>query len=126
MNSDVALWLQVSKTFSIPAGDVGSITLDVETLDRPSLYRIVYEKYEPMPIHQQQPADSGADSNLCVKNLDTGATLSMGSVNTLVLKELNSSRSSKSSTKLSSSSRYANVKVFLDRYGVLTITVCSL
>uniref|UniRef100_A0AAV1VM52 PDZ domain-containing protein n=1 Tax=Peronospora matthiolae TaxID=2874970 RepID=A0AAV1VM52_9STRA len=107
MNSDVALWLQVSKTFSIPAGDVGSITLDVETLDRPSLYRIVYEKYEPMPTHQQQPADLGADSKLCVKNLDTGATLSMGSVNTLVLKELKSSRSSKSSTKLSSSSRPA-------------------
>ncbi|CAI5712253.1 unnamed protein product [Hyaloperonospora brassicae] len=105
MNSDVALWLQVSKTFSIPAGDVGSITLDVETLDRPSLYRIVYEKYEPMPIHQATA--SAAGSNLCVKNLDTGSTVSMGSVNTLVLKELRSSRSSKASTKLSSSSRPA-------------------
>ncbi|KAE9354427.1 hypothetical protein PF008_g4539 [Phytophthora fragariae] len=104
MNSDVALWLQVSKTFSIPPGDVGTITLDVETLDRPSLYRIVYEKYEPMPI--QLPA-SVAESNLCVKNLDTGTTVSMGSVNNLVLKELTSSRSSKKSKKLSSSARPA-------------------
>ena len=110
MNSDVALWLQVSKTFSIPAGDVGSITLDVETLDRPSLYRIMYEKYEPMPI--QQATASVAGSNLCVKNLDTGATMSMGSVNTLVLKELRSSRSSKASTKLSSSSRYVKSSIF--------------
>ncbi|KAE9128748.1 hypothetical protein PF010_g4393 [Phytophthora fragariae] len=104
MNSDVALWLQVSKTFSIPPGDVGTITLDVETLDRPSLYRIVYEKYEPTPI--QLPA-SVAESNLCVKNLDTGTTVSMGSVNNLVLKELTSSRSSKKSKKLSSSARPA-------------------
>ncbi|POM79507.1 Hypothetical protein PHPALM_2809, partial [Phytophthora palmivora] len=104
MNSDVALWLQVSKTFSIPPGDVGTITLDVETLDRPSLYRIVYEKYEPTPI--QLPA-SVAESNLCVKNLDTGTTVSMGSVNNLVLKELKSSRSSKKSKKLSSSARPA-------------------
>lgn len=102
MNSDVALWLQVSKTFSIPPGDVGTITLDVETLDRPSLYRIVYEKYEPTPI--QLPA-SVAESNLCVKNLDTGTTVSMGSINNLVLKELQSSRSSKKSKKLSNSAR---------------------
>ncbi|CAH0516192.1 unnamed protein product [Peronospora belbahrii] len=81
MNSDVALWLQVSKTFSIPPGDVGTITLDVEALDRPSLYRIV--------------------------NLDTGTTMSMGSVNKLVLRELKSSRSSKKSKKLSSSARPA-------------------
>ncbi|GMF33850.1 unnamed protein product [Phytophthora fragariaefolia] len=104
MNSDVALWLQVSKTFSIPPGDVGTITLDVETLDRPSLYRIVYEKYEPTPI--QLPA-SVAESNLCVKNLDTGTTVSMGSVNNLVLRELESSRSSKKSQKLSSSASRA-------------------
>ncbi|OWZ24678.1 hypothetical protein PHMEG_000201 [Phytophthora megakarya] len=104
MNSDVALWLQVSKTFSIPPGDVGTITLDVETLDRPSLYRIVYEKYEPTPI--QLPA-SVAESNLCVKNLDTGTTVSMGSVNNLVLKELESSRASKKSKKLPSSARPA-------------------
>ncbi|KAF4323696.1 hypothetical protein BBO99_00001486 [Phytophthora kernoviae] len=104
MNSDVALWLQVSKTFSIPPGDVGTITLDVETLDRPSLYRIVYEKYEPTPI---QLPTSVAESNLCVKNLDTGTTVSMGSVNDLVLKELKSSKASKKSKKLSNSSRPA-------------------
>ncbi|KAG7392516.1 hypothetical protein PHYPSEUDO_000204 [Phytophthora pseudosyringae] len=104
MNSDVALWLQVSKTFSIPPGDVGTITLDVETLDRPSLYRIVYEKYEPTPI--QLPA-SVAESSLCVKNLDTGTTVSMGSINNLVLKELKSSWSAKKSKKLSSSARPA-------------------
>ncbi|ETP38427.1 hypothetical protein F442_13969 [Phytophthora nicotianae P10297] len=104
MNSDVALWLQVSKTFSIPPGDVGSITLDVETLDRPSLYRIVYEKYEPTPI--QLPA-SVAESSLCVKNLDTGTTVSMGSVNNLVLKELKSSRTAKKSKQLTSSARPA-------------------
>ncbi|RLN63900.1 hypothetical protein BBJ29_004790 [Phytophthora kernoviae] len=104
MNSDVALWLQVSKTFSIPPGDVGTITLDVETLDRPSLYRIVYEKYEPTPI---QLPTSVAESNLCVKNLDTGTTVSMGSVNDLVLKELKSSKASKNSKKLSNSSRPA-------------------
>ncbi|ETI40509.1 hypothetical protein F441_14051 [Phytophthora nicotianae CJ01A1] len=104
MNSDVALWLQVSKTFSIPPGDVGTITLDVETLDRPSLYRIVYEKYEPTPI--QLPA-SVAESSLCVKNLDTGTTVSMGSVNNLVLKELKSSRTAKKSKQLTSSARPA-------------------
>ncbi|KAL3673522.1 hypothetical protein V7S43_001230 [Phytophthora oleae] len=104
MNSDVALWLQVSKTFSIPPGDVGTITLDVETLDRPSLYRIVYEKYEPTPV--QLPASVG-ESNLCVKNLDTGTTVPMGIVNNLVLKELKSSRSAKKSKKLSSSARPA-------------------
>ncbi|KAL4169906.1 hypothetical protein KRP22_010817 [Phytophthora ramorum] len=104
MNSDVALWLQVSKTFSIPPGEVGTITLDVETLDRPSLYRIVYEKYEPTPI--QLPA-SVAESNLCVKNLDTGTTVSMGSINNLVLKELKSSRSATKSSTLSSSARPA-------------------
>ncbi|CEG47487.1 FOG: Ankyrin repeat [Plasmopara halstedii] len=104
MNSDVALWLQVSKTFNIPPGDVGTITLDVETLDRPSLYRIVYEKYEPTPI--QLPA-TVAESNLCVKNLDTGTTVSVGSVNTLVLKELESSRLARKSTRLSSSARPA-------------------
>ncbi|RLN96272.1 hypothetical protein BBJ28_00018759 [Nothophytophthora sp. Chile5] len=104
MNSDVALWLQVSKTFSIPPGDVGTITLDAETLDRPSLYRIFYEKYEPTPI--QLPA-SVTEQNLCVKNLDTGTTVSMGSVNDLVLKELKSTRSSKKTKQLSSSSRPA-------------------
>lgn len=104
LNSDVALWLQVSKTFIIPPGGVGTITLDVETLDRPSLYRIVYEKYEPTPI--QVPA-SVAESSLCVKNLDTGTTVSMGTANTLVLKELASSRSVKKSTRLSSSARPA-------------------
>ncbi|GMF10341.1 unnamed protein product [Phytophthora lilii] len=104
MNADVALWLQVSKTFSIPPGDVGTITLDVETLDQPSLYRIVYEKYEPTPI--KLPV-SVAESNLCVKNLDTGTTVSMGSVNNLVLKELRSSRTSKKSKKLSSSASRA-------------------
>jgi hypothetical protein len=104
MNSDVALWLQVSKTFSIPPGDVGTITLDVETLDRPSLYRIVYEKYEPTPI--QLPA-SVAESSLCLKNLDTGTTVSMGSVNNLVLKELKSSRSTIKSKKLPHSARPA-------------------
>ncbi|KAG2769647.1 hypothetical protein JG687_00000776 [Phytophthora cactorum] len=104
MNSDVALWLQVSKTFSIPPGDVGTITLDVETLDRPSLYRIVYEKYEPTPI--QLPA-SVAESSLCVKNLDTGTTVSMGSVNNLILKELKSSRIAKKSKNLTSSARPA-------------------
>ena len=102
MNSNVALWLQVSKTFSIPPGDVGTITLDVETLDHPSLYRIVYEKYEPTPI---QPRDPVAESNLCVRNLDTGTTMLMGSVNKLVLWELKSSRSSKKSKKLPSSAR---------------------
>lgn len=104
MNSDVSLWLQVSKTFSIPPGDVGTITLDSETLDRPSLYRIVYEKYEPTPI---KLPSSVAESNLCVKNLDTGTTVSMGSVNDLVLKELKSSRVSTKSKKLSSSARPA-------------------
>eukprot|EP00644_Phytophthora_capsici_P002221 jgi/Phyca11/568002/estExt2_Genewise1.C_PHYCAscaffold_270228 len=101
MNSEVALWLQVSKTFSIPPGDVGTITLDVETLDHPSLYRIMYEKYEPTPMA------SDAESNLCVKNLDTGTTVSVGSVNSLVLKELKSSRSAKKAKKLSSSARPA-------------------
>ncbi|KAI9995509.1 hypothetical protein PInf_012574 [Phytophthora infestans] len=104
MNSDVALWLQVSKTFNIPPGDVGTITLDVETLDRPSLYRIVYEKYEPTPI--QLPA-SVAESSLCVKNLDTGTTVSMGSVNNLVLKELKSSRTANKTKNLTSSARPA-------------------
>ncbi|ETN05169.1 hypothetical protein, variant [Phytophthora nicotianae INRA-310] len=110
MNSDVALWLQVSKTFSIPPGDVGTITLDVETLDRPSLYRIVYEKYEPTPI--QLPA-SVAESSLCVKNLDTGTTVSMGSVNNLVLKELKSSRTAKKSKQLTSSARWAMFTLML-------------
>ncbi|RMX69816.1 hypothetical protein DD238_000591 [Peronospora effusa] len=104
MNSDVALWLQVSKTFSVPPGDVGTITLDVETLDHPSLYRIVYEKYEPTPI---QLRHSTAENSLCVRNLDTGTSMLMGNVNTLVLRELQSSRSSKKSKKLSSSARPA-------------------
>ncbi|KAI9908004.1 hypothetical protein PsorP6_004149 [Peronosclerospora sorghi] len=103
MNSDVALWLQVSKTFSIPPGEMGTITLDVETLDHPSLYRIVYEKYEPTPA---QPA--AAKNPLCVKNLDTGKILSASSVNKLVLRQLKSSRSSTKSKKLSSSASRAS------------------
>lgn len=101
-NSDVPLWLQVSKTFSIPPGDVGTITLDVETLDHPSLYRIVYEKYEPRPT---QLRTSVAENNLCIRNLDMKTMVSMDSVNKLVLKELKSSRLSKKSEKLSSSAR---------------------
>ncbi|CAI5733468.1 unnamed protein product [Peronospora destructor] len=104
MNSNVALWLQVSKTFSILPGDVGTITLDVETLDHASLYRIVYEKYEPTPIQLRDPI---AESKLCVRNLDTGSTMLMGSVNKLVLRELKSCRLSKKSKKLSSSARPA-------------------
>lgn len=92
INSDVALWLQVSKTFSIPPGEVGTITLDSETLDRPSLYRIFYEKYEPTPV--QIPPEV-AEKSLCVKNLDTGTTVSVGSVNDLVLKQLRSTRTAK-------------------------------
>jgi hypothetical protein len=112
MNSDVALWEQVSKNFTIPPGawlafemgfcglvvvlscvislgDIGSITLDSETLDRPSLYRIFYEKYEPTPL--RVPAQV-AESTFSIKNLDTGTTVSIGSVNNLVLKELESTR----------------------------------
>lgn len=92
INSDVALWLQVSKTFSIPPGEVGSITLDAESLDRPSLYRVFYEKYEPTPV--QIPPEV-AENSLCVKNLDTGTTVSMGSANDLVLKQLQSTRTAK-------------------------------
>ncbi|KAJ0409692.1 hypothetical protein ATCC90586_007481 [Pythium insidiosum] len=99
MNSDVALWLQASKTFPIPPG---TITLDVETLDRPSLYRIFYEKYEPTPVHL--PAEV-MEQSLSIKNLDTGTTVSMGSVNDLVLKELESTRASRKAKKLSNSSR---------------------
>ncbi|GLD91697.1 hypothetical protein PINS_up000230 [Pythium insidiosum] len=104
MNSDVALWLQASKTFPIPPGDIGTITLDVETLDRPSLYRIFYEKYEPTPV--QLPPEV-MEQSLSIKNLDTGTTVSMGSVNDLVLKELESTRASRKTKKLSSSSREA-------------------
>lgn len=89
VNTNVALWLQVSKTFPIPPGQVGSITLDIETLDRPSLYRIFYEKYEPTPM--EVPIEI-AENSLCVRNLDTGRTLSMGDVNEVVLKELESTR----------------------------------
>lgn len=132
MNSDVPLWLQVSKTFAIPpgrrrfgqlvldrdptvsdsmvyvyrasgAGDVGSITLDSETLDRPSLYRVFYEKYEPTPV--KLPADV-AENNFSIKNLDTGTTVSAGAVNELVLRELNSTRSTRKTKHLSNSSRY--------------------
>lgn len=92
MNADVSLWLQVSKTFSIPPGNVGTITVDSETLDRPSLYRIFYEKYEPTPM--ALPTDV-MENNLCVKNLDTGTTVSMGSVNDLVMRELKTTRVAK-------------------------------
>lgn len=102
MNSDVALWLQVSKSFSIPPGNVGSITLDSETLDRPSLYRVFYEKYEPTPI--KLPAEV-AENNFSIRNLDTGTTVSVGSVNDLVLRELNSTRNTRKTKKLSNSSR---------------------
>ncbi|KAF1335401.1 hypothetical protein FI667_g1223, partial [Globisporangium splendens] len=104
MNSEVPLWLQVSKNFSIPPGDVGSITIDSETLDRPSLYRIFYEKYEPTPI--KLPAEV-AENNFSIKNLDTGTTVSVGSVNELVLRELSSTRNAKKSKGLSNSSREA-------------------
>uniref|UniRef100_K3W765 Uncharacterized protein n=1 Tax=Globisporangium ultimum (strain ATCC 200006 / CBS 805.95 / DAOM BR144) TaxID=431595 RepID=K3W765_GLOUD len=106
MNSEVSLWLQVSKNFSIPPGDVGSITIDSETLDRPSLYRIFYEKYEPTPI--KLPAEV-AENNFSIKNLDTGTTVSVGSVNELVLRELSSTRNAKKSKGLSNSSREAPV-----------------
>lgn len=102
MNSDVALWLQVSKSFSIPPGNVGSITLDSETLDRPSLYRVFYEKYEPTPI--KLPVEV-AENNFSIRNLDTGTTVSVGSVNELVLRELNSTRNARKTKQLSNSSR---------------------
>jgi hypothetical protein len=104
MNSEVPLWLQVSKTFAIPPGDVGSITLDSETLDRPSLYRVFYEKYEPTPV--KLPAEV-AENSISIRNLDTGTTVSVGSVNELVLRELHSTRTTRTKKHLSSSSREA-------------------
>ncbi|TMW60641.1 hypothetical protein Poli38472_000683 [Pythium oligandrum] len=104
MNSNIALWLQASKNFTIPPGDVGSITLDVETLDRPSLYRIFYEKYEPTPL--QVPREV-IENQLSIRNLDNGTTVSVGSVNNLVLKELKSTKSGRNTKHLSNSSREA-------------------
>lgn len=104
MNSEDALWMQVSKSFTIPPGDVGSITLDSETLDRPSLYRIFYEKYEPTPMRVPQEV---AETAYSIKNLDTGTTVSVGSVNELVLKELESTRAGRNAKHASSSSREA-------------------
>ncbi|DBA03278.1 TPA: hypothetical protein N0F65_011637 [Lagenidium giganteum] len=105
LNSDTPLWLQVSKNFSIPPGDVGTITLDAETLDRPSLYRIFYEKYEPTPVILPPEV---TENNLCIKNLDTGSTVSMGSVNELVLNELHSARSSRSSRSSRGSKHFSS------------------
>lgn len=104
VNADVALWLQVSKTFAIPPGEVGTITLDSETLDRPSLYRVFYEKYEPTPVAIPPEV---AEKSLCVKNLDTGTTEAVGAVNDLVLRQLATTRSSKTAKHLSASSREA-------------------
>jgi len=110
INSDVPIWQQTWKTIVVPSGkiyfnfhivnilnncvihhvgNIGSITLDSETLEHPSIYRILYERYEPTPV---QVPDETLENALCVKDLDTGKTVSVKIVNDLVLRELQSSR----------------------------------
>ncbi|ETV66456.1 hypothetical protein, variant 3 [Aphanomyces astaci] len=82
---------QLSKTFLVPPGAVGSFTLDAEVLHRPSLFHVYYEQHlampMPLPLH-------ALERSLGVKDLDSGRTVSAQAANDAVLAALESMRSS--------------------------------
>ncbi|KAF0713232.1 Aste57867_4448 [Aphanomyces stellatus] len=92
-DADTPIWQQRSKTFRVPPGDVGSITLDAEVLSRPSVYHIYYEQHEPMPMELPPETLRALEDTLCVKDLDSGRTVSVKAANDLILKELESTKS---------------------------------
>ncbi|EQC35657.1 hypothetical protein SDRG_06941 [Saprolegnia diclina VS20] len=87
LQSSVPVWEQTSRTIPVPPGHVGCITLDAEVLDVPSMYRIYYEQYRPTPVALSTEAMRALEDTLCVKDLDSGQTVSVKSVNDLVLRQ---------------------------------------
>ncbi|OQR81124.1 hypothetical protein ACHHYP_16743 [Achlya hypogyna] len=81
-------WQQTSRTIPVPPGNVGCITLDAEVLEAPSTYRIYYEQYRPTPVELPPSTLRAIEDSLCVKDLDSGQTVSVKSVNDLVLQRL--------------------------------------
>ncbi|ETV91649.1 hypothetical protein H310_13895 [Aphanomyces invadans] len=101
LHADLAIWLQLSKTFLVPPGSVGSITLDAEILHRPSVYRIYYEQHVATPLPLPPHALRALEHTLCVKDLDSGRTVSVQAANDVVLSALKSMRSTHADVVLS-------------------------
>ncbi|KAG9398082.1 hypothetical protein AC1031_015003 [Aphanomyces cochlioides] len=92
IHAETPIWQQMAKVFSVPPGDVGSIILDAEVLDRPSVYHIYYEQHNPTPMELPPAALRALENTFCVKDLDSGQTVSVKAANDFILKELESTR----------------------------------
>ncbi|RHY27568.1 hypothetical protein DYB32_007181 [Aphanomyces invadans] len=86
---------------SLGLRSVGSITLDAEILHRPSVYRIYYEQHVATPLPLPPHALRALEHTLCVKDLDSGRTVSVQAANDVVLSALKSMRSTHADVVLS-------------------------
>ncbi|OQR99180.1 hypothetical protein THRCLA_06577 [Thraustotheca clavata] len=123
LNSEVPMWEQMARTIPVPPGNVGCIVLDHEVLDKPSIYRIYYEQYRPNPVELPAATLRALEDTLCVKDLDSGQTVSVKSVNDLVLKELNRGNQSELPESHSLSSTRSNNQE--DEDDLNTLESCS-